>query len=109
MKRYGMTLSLKEATIEAYKEYHRNVWPEVEAGLKAAGILQMTIFILGSRLFMYAETEDDFDWSTSLAAYEENPRCAEWQRLMASYQEPVPEARPGEWWAMMAEVHHLEV
>jgi L-rhamnose mutarotase len=28
-----------------------------------------------------------------------DPRNDQWENLMASYQEPVPEARPGEHWA----------
>ncbi|HIA69171.1 TPA: L-rhamnose mutarotase, partial [Candidatus Poribacteria bacterium] len=32
MKAFGLTINLREdpQIIEKYKEYHRNVWPEVE-------------------------------------------------------------------------------
>ena len=36
MKAFGLTINLREdpQIIEKYKEYHRNVWPEVEQALK---------------------------------------------------------------------------
>ena len=107
MRRYGLTLNLKPETLEVYKEHHRRVWPEVEAGLKRIGIREMTIFLLGRRLFMCAVTEEGFNWDTDFASYMEDPRCAAWQKLMDGFQEPVPEARPGEWWARMEEVYRL--
>ncbi len=108
MKRYGLTLNLKPETVEVYREHHRRVWPEVEAGLKGIGIREMTIFLIGRRLFMYAVTEEGFNWDTDFVSYLEDPRCAAWQKLMDGFQERVPEARPGEWWARMEEVYHLE-
>ena len=39
MKEYALTINLKDDPdlIEQYKVYHRNVWPEVLAGLKVRG------------------------------------------------------------------------
>ncbi len=108
MKRFGLTLNLKPETVEVYKEHHRRVWPEVEAGLRGIGIKEMTIFLIGRRLFMYSLTEDSFNWDSDFSSYMEDPRCAVWQKLMNGFQEPVADARPGEWWAMMEEVYHLQ-
>jgi L-rhamnose mutarotase len=110
MKRYARTLNLKDepAVFAAYDAYHRAVWPEVERGLQAIGIERMLIWRLGRRLFMVMETADAFDPGRDFARYvESDPRIREWQDLMASLQEPVPEARPGEWWADMALVYAL--
>ena len=40
MKSFGQVLDLKNdpKTIETYKKYHREVWPEVVRSLKTAGI-----------------------------------------------------------------------
>jgi L-rhamnose mutarotase len=111
MKQYGRTLNLKDdpAIIERYLEYHRVVWPEVEAGLRAIGIHRMLIWILGRRLFMFMETGEDFDPARDFASYEaRDPRAQEWQQLMASMQEPVAEAAPGELWAEMRLAYRLE-
>jgi L-rhamnose mutarotase len=111
MKQYGRTLNLKDdpRVIETYLEYHRAVWPEVEAGLRAIGIHRMLIWILGRRLFMFLETHDSFDPARDFPRYETgHPRIKEWQDLMASMQEPVPEAAVGELWAEMKLAYRLD-
>ncbi len=111
MKYYAQTLNLKDdpQVIEKYKEYHRHVWPEVLTGLKKIGITRMKIFLKGRRLFMYMETKDSFQVERDFPRYiETNPRAREWDQLMRTFQEPVPEARPGEWWSPMEEVFDLE-
>ena len=111
MKFYGRTLNLKDdpAVVQRYLEYHRSVWPEVEKGLRSIGIRRMLIWIIGRRLFMHLETVDGFDPQRDFARYEaSHPRIREWQELMASMQEPVPEAQPGELWAEMQLAYALE-
>ena len=111
MKQYGRTLNLKNdpAIIQQYIEYHRNVWPEVEQGLRAIGIERILIWLLGRRLFMFMETQDGFDPDRDFARYmDSDRRIREWQDLMATLQEPVPEAKAGEWWAEMELVYSLE-
>jgi L-rhamnose mutarotase len=110
MKVYGRTLNLKDdpRILAQYVEHHRRVWPEVERGLLAIGIRRMSIWLLGRRLFMLMETADDFDPARDFARYmESDARIREWQALMETFQEPVPEARPGEWWADMELVYDL--
>jgi L-rhamnose mutarotase len=111
MKQYGRTLNLKDdpAIIKRYLEHHSRVWPEVEAALRAIGIHRMLIWILGRRLFMFMETVDGFDPERDFASYEaSDSRIREWQELMASMQEPVAEAAPGELWAEMRLAYRLE-
>jgi len=110
MKQYGRTLNLKDdpTIIQRYDAYHRAVWPEVERGLRGIGIQRMLIWRLGRRLFMLMETTDDFDPERDFGRYmESDPRIQEWQTLMETFQEPVPEAQPGEWWADMELVYAL--
>ena len=38
--------SLQEGKLDEYRSYHDNIWPEVAAGLRAAGITQLTIFMV---------------------------------------------------------------
>jgi len=109
VKYLGLTINLKDdpKVIAAYKEYHRNIWPEVEASLRRVGVLRSRIFLLGRRLFMYMEVADDSDGSTYLARYLEEPKAVEWEKLMAQFFEAVPEAKPGEQWAMMESIFEL--
>jgi L-rhamnose mutarotase len=110
MKQYGRTINLKDDPdiLRRYVEYHRAAWPEVERGLKSIGIHRMMIWMMGRQLFMFMETDDSFAPERDFARYEaSNPRIKEWQDLMASFQEPVAGAQPGEWWADMKLVYSL--
>lgn len=104
MKEYALTINLKDDPdlIEQYKEYHRNVWPEVIESMKARGVTKMKIFLLGRRMFMVMETLDEVEPKRDL------PRVKEWQELMDTFQERVPEAKPGEHWAAMEKVFDLD-
>ena len=111
MKVYALTLNLVDdaGTIEKYKEYHRNPWPEPLRGLGEVGITDMKIFLLGRRMFMYMTAADEFDPDVDFPRYiEQNPRAAEWDELMRTFQERVPEAGEGEWWALMEQVFDLQ-
>ena len=109
MQRFGRTLQLVDdpALIERYKDHHRAVWPEVAARLRQVGITQMRIYLLGRRLFMYVEAADSFDPATDFARINDDLRSREWDELMRTMQERVPEAGVGEWWAAMEEVFDL--
>ena len=108
-RRYVLALDLKDdpAAIEEYKRHHGAVWPEVLASLRRIGIRDMDIYLLGRRMTMVLETEDGFDLKAGFAPHLAVPRCVEWEELMKTLQEPVPGARPGEWWAVMEPVFHL--
>jgi L-rhamnose mutarotase len=110
MKRYVLTLDLKDdpALVARYKAHHRAVWPEVQASLRRVGVEAMDIYGLDRRLVMVLDTTDDFDLVESFARHSaSDPRCAEWESLMKTFQEPPPGAKPGEVWALMAPVFHL--
>jgi L-rhamnose mutarotase len=49
---------------------------------------------------------DDFD--AAWRALDQDPINLQWQKEMASLFEPVPGLKPGEKFAMMEEVFHLE-
>lgn len=111
MKHFGLTLQLKPDpdVIAQYKAYHRDPWPEPLQGLKQVGVEQMHIFLLGTRMFMHMATTDAFDPARDFPRYvEQNPKAAEWDELMRTFQQPVPEAGEGEWWAAMECVFDLD-
>lgn len=110
MKSFGQALDLKNdpKTIDLYKRYHREVWPDVVKSLEAAGIKKMKIFLLGSHLFMYYEAPDDFVPQRDFQQYTSNAQSKEWDQLMRTFQRKVPEAKPEDWWANMELVYDLE-
>ena len=110
MRSIGMALDLREGAevVEKYKEYHRAVWPEVKAALREIGVTEMKIFLLGRHLFMYMQVPDDFEASRDFPRYMEAALAKEWDKLMRGFQQKVPEAGSGEWWAEMEEVFDLD-
>jgi L-rhamnose mutarotase len=109
MKAYGLTLCLRDdpAKIASYQEYHRAVWPEVLARLRAVGVREMKIFLRDRRMFMYIETDDAFEPRRDFARINEDAKSREWNDLMATLQERAPEASSDEWWAPMELVFDL--
>jgi L-rhamnose mutarotase len=110
MQSFGMALNLRDdpQAIEKYKSHHQKVWPEVEAALKSIGITSMKIFLIGRKLFMYIETVDDFRPGRDFPKYlDADAKCKQWDELMRSYQEKIPEAGEDEWWAPMEPVYKL--
>src|SRR5207302_1058665 len=99
MTRYVLTVNLKNdpAAIEAYRDYHRRVWPEVLQSLRDVGVEAMDIYLLGRRAVMIVEMTDGLDYRRAFAAHaSSNPRVAEWERLMKSLQEPSPDGEAAE-------------
>ena len=90
VKRYCQTLDLKDdpELIRRYRHYHspEGCWPEILDGIRSVGILEMEIYILGSRLFMIVETPLDFDWDAAMARLATLPRQAEWEDFVAAFQ-----------------------
>jgi L-rhamnose mutarotase len=110
MKRFVLTLDLKDDPQAArrYTAHHRAVWPEVQRSLRRIGVRAMDIYRLGRRLVMVMDTKDGFDRRRDFAAHvASDPRCAEWEELMKTFQQRPPGARPGELWALMQPVFHL--
>jgi len=106
MTRQVLAIDLKdESVVQTYREHHRRVWPEVLDSLRAAGVIEMQIYLLGCRLVMIAELQDGADlrqaFETRIASH---PRVAAWETLMMSLQQPAPGAAPGEWWTAMESV-----
>lgn len=110
MKEYAFTVNLKDdpGVVSRYEEHHANIWPEVVIGLKRHGVEDVKIWRLGCRLFMLVRTVDSFDPEEFSRLYRaSHPRVAEWEELMAGFQERVPEADGGGTWAEMKEIFKL--
>ncbi|MBQ5972044.1 MAG: L-rhamnose mutarotase [Prevotella sp.] len=111
VKRYVQTMDLKNepALIGEYRRRHSEgeAWPEIIAGIREVGILEMDIYILGSRLVMIVETPVDFDWDSAMARLATLPRQQEWEEFMACFQDCNPTATSNEKWQMMERMFHL--
>ena len=105
MKRYAFRLRIKPDSIEEYEREHQRVWPELLTRLKEVGISDYSIFRRGQDLFLCMRT-DDFD--RAWGELDRDPVNQRWQAVMSELFEPVPDKDPGERFAMMQEIFHLD-
>lgn len=110
MKRYCLTLDLKDdhELIAEYKRYHEKIWPEITRSIKESGVTDMEIYLLGTRMFMIMEVNDDFSFEAKSRADQSNPKVQEWETLMLTFQQTLPQAKRGEKWLLMEKVFKLE-
>lgn len=111
VKRYCQTMDLKDnpELIAEYVKRHSEAeaWPEIRAGIREVGILEMEIYILGTCLFMIVETPLDFDWETAMARLATLPRQAEWEAYMSIFQQADATATSAEKWQLMDRMFYL--
>jgi len=53
--------------IAEYKRYHVKIWPEVKQSLLDAGVVEMEIYLMGTRMFMIMDVNDPFSLSAKAA------------------------------------------
>jgi L-rhamnose mutarotase len=110
MKRYALALDLKDdpELIEEYKEFHRDIWPEITESIKESGIENMEIYLVGNRMFMLMEVNDSFSFKEKSKMDEQSPKVQEWEQLMWKYQKALPTAKQGEKWMLMDKIFKLQ-
>ena len=111
VKRYCQTLDLRDnpELIAEYRRRHsqEHIWKEIPEGIREVGILEMEIYLQGTRLFMIVETPLDFDWDTAMARLGTLPRQAEWEDYMAEFQLVKAGMSSAEKWQLMDRIFHL--
>ena len=111
VKRFCQTLDLKDnpELIAEYRRRHSEgeAWKEIIDGIRKVGILEMEIYLLGTRLFMIVETPLDFDWDGAMARLATLPRQQEWEDYVAEFQDAKPGASSDEKWRMMERIFYL--
>lgn len=110
-KRYVQTMDLKDdpQLIAEYRRRHSEseAWKEILDGIREVGILEMEIYILGTRLVMIVETPEDFDWTSAMTRLATLPRQQEWEDYMALFQQCREGATSDEKWQMMERMFYL--
>ncbi|MBO5456910.1 MAG: L-rhamnose mutarotase [Muribaculaceae bacterium] len=111
VKRYCRTLDLRDdpELIAEYRRRHakENIWKEVLDGIKEVGILEMDIYIRGTRLMMILEVPADLDLEAAMARLATLPRQQEWEDFMSVFQQSAPGASSAEKWQPMERVFHI--
>lgn len=102
MRRLVFALDLKDdpVLIEAYKDWHRpgRTPPEVIASLRDAGVRELEIHRIGDRMFMIMDVDDHFSAERKATADADDPAVQAWERLMWTYQKPLPWSAPDQKW-----------
>ena len=109
MPRHCLTVDLKDdpTAISEYKRYHVKIWPEVKKSLYDAGIVDMEIYLLGTRMFMIMDVNDSFSFSAKAAADAANPKVQEWEAIMSKFQQALPQSSKEWFWVPMERVFRL--
>ena len=110
-RRYCRTLDLRDdpELIAEYRRRHSQpeIWPEILEGIRQVGILEMEIYLRGTRLFMILETPASLDLEAAMERLATLPRQQEWEDYMSIFQLTAPGASSAEKWQPMERVFHL--
>ena len=111
-KRFCKTLTLQDdpQLIEEYIEAHARgvVWPEITRGMLEVGILDMEIYLVGTRLFMIMDTVPDFNHEKAMTDLASKPRQSEWEAYVSRFQRTSADASADEKWQDIKRIFKLE-
>jgi L-rhamnose mutarotase len=110
-KRYCKTLELADDNqlIAAYKDIHSKgkAWPEITQGMREVGILDMEIYLVGTRLFMIMDTFPHFNHDASMVELANKPRQSEWEKFVSKFQKTSENTRADEKWQLIERIYKL--
>lgn len=79
MRRYCFTMTIRPGQEGEYDRRHREVWPELIAELRAAGVANYSLFRRGTHVIAYAEcTPDGPESFAAVARTDVNSRWSQW-------------------------------
>jgi L-rhamnose mutarotase len=111
-KRYCKTMELRNDTvlIEVYKKAHAKgaAWPEITQGMKEVGIIDMEIYLSGTRLFMIMDTVAGFNHDEAMAELATKPRQSEWEAYMSQFQQASADASADQKWQLMERIYKMD-
>ncbi len=104
MKRHAFKMKLKPGVVAEYKKRHDEVWPDLAAALRAAGISDYSIFFDEEALTLFAvQKQTD---NNSAADLPNHPIVKKWWAYMAPLMEVNPDNSPAT--QDLPEVFHLD-
>jgi L-rhamnose mutarotase len=112
MKRYGTVIGLRPEKLQEYKRLHAAVWPDVLKMIRRCHIHNYSIYLRRlddgrPYLFSYFEYTGG-DFAADMAKMAADPTTQKWWSVCMPCQKPLDSRAPGEWWASMEEVFHLD-
>jgi L-rhamnose mutarotase len=111
-RRFCKTMELQNdpALIEQYKQLHApgQVWPEITRGMREIGIIDMEIYLAGSRLFMIMDTVPEFEHDRAMTLLASKPRQGEWEAFVSRFQVSDVDSSADEKWILMEKIYQLD-
>jgi L-rhamnose mutarotase len=104
MRRAAFKMKLKPGAAAEYKKRHDELWPELAAELKAAGVSDYSIFLDEETLTLFAVQK--LEEKNSAAELPNSPIVRKWWDYMASLMETHPDNSPVA--KPLKEVFHLD-
>jgi L-rhamnose mutarotase len=104
MQRHAFKMKLKPGVAAEYKRRHDEIWPELAAELKAAGVSDYSIFLDEETLTLFA-TQKLSERNTA-AQLPNSPVVRKWWDFMAPLMEVQPDNSPAA--KPLKEVFHLD-
>ena len=93
MQRIGLMLKVKPGKLDEYLEIHRNVWPDLLAELKKAGMRNYSLWLApGGIEFGYLEVDD---WDATCAYLADSDVHTRWQEFMQNYLDSATDSSQG--------------
>ncbi|MBX3528975.1 MAG: L-rhamnose mutarotase [Rhizobiaceae bacterium] len=109
MQRMGSVLGIRPEAVEEYGRLHAAVWPEVLAKIAECNIRNYSIFLKKPENLMFSYFEyHGTDFAADAAKMAADPKTQEWWAINEPLQVPLDSRKPGEWWASMDEVFHVD-
>lgn len=105
--RFGQVIAVPAARLEDYKKLHADVWPKVLEMIKECHLENYSIYYKDGLLFSYYEYTGT-DYEADMAKMAADPETQRWWAVCKPCQRPLETRKPGEWWADMEEVFHLD-
>ena len=105
MANYAWVLEVRPGYEEEYKKRHDEIWPEMTAALRAAGIRNYNIFRHGLTLFGYFETDD---LGRTIAILAKDPVNARWGKSMAPIMKIEVDERRGGFPFLLPQQFHMD-
>ena len=107
MKRFGQMIRLNPEDAPEYIRLHSDVWPGVLNMIRQCNISNYSIYFKDNWLFAYFEyTGDNFKADMEKMAKDEE--TLKWWDVVKPLMDPVETRSPGEFWADMEEIFHVD-
>ena len=107
MRRFGQTIRLKPDGADEYLKHHAAVWPGVLRKIKECNISNYSIFFKDNILFTYFEYTG-YDFEADMKNMADDEITQKWWDTVKPLMDPIKTRQPGEFWADMEEIFHLD-